>query len=373
MSVNTANICPAILTSLSDNAINNPQSVGIVGGALKALTLPQNLARGRVIRGANDSGTGHSKEVRIVYKRRRLASDTVDVKNCDFGPTSEYIEESFQVTQYRGISQSMTEAQVRAYCDAYSELVRLTGANNPGMIVERASQRGDAQGALSVIREMFSDIRLMSNALVQAINQDILTSIAAAYGTWLGGVTSKTYAIQNADGSLNAGELFRMKQDIMVTTFEGAPIIIGGAGPLQQVWMNDSRFFGQGANGVDFSTVRANTGIADFEYDQNVASEFGAETDAAIFIPGSLIYTPFLQYEGQFGKIGTMERFTMPIPGAEYARADMRILPDECNENYNVWMEAYFDVYAAPTNMFPAGDALEGINGVFEASFTKAA
>ena len=68
MSLSTANVCPAILTSLSDNLINNPQNVGIMGGTLAALTDPSNLRAGQIIRQANDNGTGHSKEVRVVYK-----------------------------------------------------------------------------------------------------------------------------------------------------------------------------------------------------------------------------------------------------------------------------------------------------------------
>jgi len=85
-----------------------------------------------------------------------------------------------------------------------------------------------------------------------------------------------------------------------------------------------------------------------------------------------LVYTPFLQYVGSFGDIGIMKRFTMPIPGLPQVRCDVRILPDECNELYKVVMECYFDVFAAPTNMFKSDDDNYNINGVFEAEFTSA-
>ncbi len=166
MSLSTANVCPAVLTSLSDNLINNPANVQLMGGTLAALTDPSNLRSGQIIRQANDNGTGHSREVRVVYKQRQLPSSAVDTKSCDAGPQLNYIEETLTVNNFKQVSFTMSEAQLRAYCAAYSELVQITGANQPGMIAERANGIGAAQGALSVVREMFMDIQLSANALV---------------------------------------------------------------------------------------------------------------------------------------------------------------------------------------------------------------
>jgi hypothetical protein len=59
----------------------------------------------------------------------------------------------------------------------------------------------------------------------------------------------------------------------------------------------------------------------------------------------------------------------MPIPGLPSVKADIRVLPDSCDETYSVWMECFFDVFSAPTAMFPAGDPNDGVNGVFKAQF----
>lgn len=369
MSLSTANVCPAILTSLSDNLINNPANVQIMGGTLAALNDPSNLRTGQIIRQANDNGTGTSREVRVTFKQRQLASAATDTKNCTPGDQMNYIEETFQVNNYRGVSFTLSEAQLRTYCAAYSELVQLTGSTDPNQIVERANAIGAAGGALSVVREMFVDFQLSANALVQAMNQDLLASISGAAGTWYGGASNPTYTVENTDGSVVAGGLFQMKQSYMNTGFSGSPIIIGGAGALQRVWMNDSRYFGQGANGINFATVRDNTGLAEFYFDTNAAAALTDENSAIVFAPGSLVYTPYLQYVGSYGQIGVMNRFTMPIPGLPQVKCDVRILPDECNETYAVWMEAYFDVFTAPTTLFPAGDANEGVNGIFTAQF----
>lgn len=279
----------------------------------------------------------------------------------------------FEVTKYKAMKFSMEEATVRQYCDAYTELVRITGTDNTQMLVARANEIGMAQGALSVAREIFNDFQLASNALIQAVNDDLLSSISGGRGTIVGGTTTAVnYQVQNSDGSVNANGLFDMKQDYIKTGLNGSPLIVGGAGPLHSIWMNDSRYFGQAANGINFATVRDNTGIAQFYYDQNAAGVLGAESNALVIAPGSAIYTPFLQYVGNFGRIGTTERFTMALPQLPQVKCDVRIQPQECDNTYAVWMEMWYDVYTAPVAMFPAGDALAGVNGIYLGNFTQA-
>jgi hypothetical protein len=373
MPIVETNICPAILTSLSDNLINNALNVNIHGGALQALTDPTNMIPGQVIRLANDNGTGQAKQVRVVYKQRMLASDAQTTKECEVGGDElTYLEDTFEVNEYRGMNFSMSEAQIRVYCESYLELVRITNSNVPGTIVQIANGLGSAQTELSVIREMFTDFQASSNALVQAINAKLLDMMDTGKGSWVGGDTNKYFDVEGANGEINALGLFQMKQEYMKTGFRGAPIIIGGAGALQRVWMNDSRYFGQGANGINFAQVRDNTGIAQFYYDENSASQLGNEERALIFAPGSAIYTPYLQYVGQYGKIGTMNRFTMPLPGMPSVKADCRILEDACSESYTIYLEQFFDLYTPPTDLFADGDKNEGVNGIFQATFTEA-
>ena len=369
---NTPNICPAVLTSLSDNLINNPANINIFGGTLAALHDPANLRGGQIIRQANDNGTGHKKEVRVVYKNRLNSSSIKNEFTCAVGPELPYIEEVVTIDKYKAINFSMEESTVRAFCESYSELVRLTGTDNPSMIVARANEIGAAQGALSVAREIFNDFQLASNALIQAVNVELLASIAGGRGTIVGGTTAEVdYEVQQADGSIYADGLFKMKQDYIKTGLTGQPIIIGGAGPLHAIWMNDSRYFGQAANGINFNTVRDNTGIAQFYYDQNAANQFGAESNAIVIAAGSAVYTPFLQYVGNFGRIGTTERFTMPIPQLPQVKMDVRIQPQECDNLYSVWMEMYFDVYTPPVEMFESPDKLAGVNGIYLGNFTQ--
>jgi hypothetical protein len=264
----------------------------------------------------------------------------------------------------------MTEAQIRIYCESYVELVRLTGSNDPLTIVQRANQIGSAQTEHSVIRELFTNFQAASNALIQAINIELLDIIDTGKGVWVGGGPSKTFDVEGTGGEINAIGLFQMKQEYVKTGFKGAPIIIGGAGALQRVWMNDSRYFGQGANGINFAAVRDNTGIAQYYYDENIVTQLGDENGALIFAPGSAIYTPYLQYVNVYGRIGDMQRFTMPLPGLPSVKADVRILEDACSESYTCYLEQFFDCFTPQTDLFATGDKNAGVNGIFEALFT---
>ncbi len=188
-----------------------------MGGTLAALNDPSNLRTGQIIRQANDNGSGQSKEVRVTFKQRQLASDATDTKSCEAGAQMNYIEETFQVNNYRGVSFTMSEAQLRTFCDSFAELTQLTGSTDPNQIVTRANAIGAAGGALSVVREMFVDFQLSANALVQAMNQDLLASITGAAGNWYGGATNPTYIVENTDGSIYPLGLFQMKQNYMNT------------------------------------------------------------------------------------------------------------------------------------------------------------
>jgi hypothetical protein len=84
-----------------------------------------------------------------------------------------------------------------------------------------------------------------------------------------------------------------------------------------------------------------------------------------------MLYLPFLQYVGNFGDIGVMKRFTMPIPQLPNVNIDVRILPDECSENYAVFLDQFFEIYTPSMELFKSTDRLTGVNGVFEAAFTQ--
>jgi hypothetical protein len=283
--------------------VNNPNNIDPRGGSLLALRTNEMLNAGAPIRLANEDGRGHVQTVKTVYKPRRLKSAVTSVKDCDTGPYQGYIEESFDPSNFSQISFSVPEDQVRFYERMYSELVALSGARvpNPGVLV------GDSRATTQVriLMELAAEMQAQQEAMVQAINTDILTIATAAAGNWQGGAATKTYQVQNADGSIYAKGLQDFRQDLQKINFGGTPHVIAGFGALDRIKDKDSRYFGLAANGINFDAVSRMT---DAEFglfiDQNVNEVLGDENDAIIIYPGSLILTPVPQYVGNFGKIG---------------------------------------------------------------------
>jgi hypothetical protein len=89
-------------------------------------------------------------------------------------------------------------------------------------------------------------------------------------------------------------------------------------------------------------------------------------------MPGSANFLPYLQYVGSFGKIGVMDRFTMPIPTAPGLEVDVKILPVECDEIYQVKFGLHFELYIPEMELFKSSDYLSGVNGTFQAVFNQA-
>jgi hypothetical protein len=67
-----------------------------------------------------------------------------------------------------------------------------------------------------------------------------------------------------------------------------------------------------------------------------------------------------------------MDRFTMPIPTAPGLEVDVKILPVECDEIYQVKFGLHFELYIPEMELFKSSDYLSGVNGTFQAAFTQA-
>jgi hypothetical protein len=122
--------------------------------------------------------------------------------------------------------------------------------------------------------------------------------------------------------------------------------------------------------GFDFGKMAANAPFK-FYSDYDMTTELGNANDFFAFFPKTVQMAVFNKYVGEFARpIGTMERGTLPdpfIPGLVY---DVRILPNECGEYYDLYVNLDYDFWFAP-DQFQAGDRLEGVTGVFKAQATN--
>lgn len=369
MSTLNANFCPAALFSLTMAGINNPNNLVPRGGSLLALNTPESRRAGEMIRLVNDNGTGHVRDVRTVYKPRRTKNAVTNTKDCEVGPYLGYVEDTFEPNNFSQISFSVPEDSVRLYCESYSRLVKISGAEvpNPAVLIGNPNAEKD----LWIMQELANELMSQMNAMVQSINSDILDIAQGYAGTYQGGAATTAFPIQNADGSVNAVGLQNFRQQLKKTGFEGVPHIITGYGAADRIWDNDTRYFCCAENGINYDVAVSQDKFRLF-IDENVSEILGSDANAIIFYPGSLILTPVPQYVGNFGRIGVEERVRVPFYGIPNLKLDLRIQGIPCDNVYAMWLEFKWDLWGAPTSMFESPDFQAGINGIFQATFTQA-
>ena len=381
MSVNLAYVQAALLILASDDGITNSLSARTNSGLLGAVLTPENLSYATQTRLANDNGTGHTREVRVATKQRLTADDNPDLEmdGCEFGDEMPYLEETVTITQQSAAGFTISEAQIRLFPDLVSRLQAITGTNIPAQMVMIGRNLPEGRQIIQAIREVTFNFSLSYNSLVQKINKVLLNDFVSKVGLWRGGASTKSYEVQTANayasggGSVNPAGLFRFKQDLRSQMLQGNAHTISGWGALDRVVAQDSAFFGQGANGVDYGSLVANANlISRYFVDENIADVLGSEDTALIFMPGSANFLPYLKYVGTFGRIGTMDRFTMPVPIVPGLEVDVKILPNECDEIYEIKFGLHYELYIPEMDLFKPTDLLAGVNGTFQATFSQA-
>jgi hypothetical protein len=367
MSLSQSNgVCPALLIGANEAMRDAQNNVFEPIGFVQSLLDPTNRTTAIQV----DSGNGHSKQVRVANKQRVLASEISDTKSCDSGTEKPRFEDVVEVNMTRQHAIHVKEATVRRLCDAYSQLVQVAGGERNVNSMIASGTASQAMQPLAIMREIYEEIALDMSSFVKVVNQDLLTSLTTKVGVWKGGATSKNFSVlTTATGAPVFAGFNQMRQEIAKTGFSGVPIVVGGGNmdlavsPLEVGCCNES--------GIDFGQMKTNRGFKFYrDYDLEGAGAFNTANQFAAFMPGTLQLLTYNEYKGNFGKIGTMERGLIALPSLPGIMADMRFLPNECGEYYDLFVNLNFDLYASPTTLFATGDSLEGVNGVFKAVAT---
>jgi hypothetical protein len=374
MSVSTANICPAILTSLFAQGIQSPGRINAKAGTLGALLSAENLAFAPDIKQAFNDG-GHTRTVRITHKQRTIESDASDEKSCGGGPENPYLENEFDVTTYKEIKWKVSEATVRRFCREYSEIQTIPGFSAAQSPIQTNLNLINSFGA---IREMAQEFMFQAPGLVDAINLELQNQFALVLGDYANSNDeSKTFVVQNSDAN-GGGPLFtglsQFYQELDKIGWTGTPHVIGSFGAL-------GRLIGMGGTayccsqlGINFEQIMTDVRFRYFS-DRYVSTVQSSDDAAIVFYPGSANFIQYLQYDnGNLGgKIDNIYRMSIPMPGIPNMMVDLRIVENGCDEDYDFIMGTYFDLYAAPEDMYKSGDWLAGVNGIVKAVFSQAA
>lgn len=353
--------CSALLVGLSDLLGNNaPENLMSPVGGVQSTLDPQNK-EGVTMEVLGDNSQGHIKPVRVMWKQRQTTDDVVDERDCDPGTPKPIFEDVFTPNLFSGIKIQIGEERMRTLCDAYSQYVDLKGKTNlsPMELTTKAS-------TIKVMREMAQEILMDIDALRQDINYKFNVAVAANKGAWKGGDTEKSFTvIKAADNALVLTGFNVFKQELKKIGMNGLPIIFGGGnidlafGALEIGCCNNA--------GQDFGKMQKNAGLKYYFDDSDFATIHGNANSFIAYYPKTIQFVPANRYVGSFGtQIGTMTRGIFPDPNMPGISYDLRILPNECGEYYDVFIELNYGFWFAPDTQFKASDRLAGVNGILE-------
>lgn len=361
-------VCPAILVGIEEIIYQNqlPDLVTPIGFA-QALLDPTNRGKDTVVQNV-DGGEGHPKVVRIKRKQPAASGESTTSKTCVSGVAKPYFEDTFTVNMYRQMVKHIDEATLRTFCEASSALTPVPG----GMF----SDNGKNIGALNIMNDLLYDLLLDMDGLRLDINADLLAAYAVHVGDFVGGSLLQQYEVYRAvdataapKGSVTLDGFNKFKRDMNRTTLNGQPILFG-EGNLDLA-MRSLNFGCCNTGGTDFGKMNGNPGMK-YYTDFQAGAALGGANVAGVILPGMAQFASYSEYVGSFDKIGTMERGTMRDPKFPGITYDIRFLPNECGEYYDLFVGLHFDLYVAPINLFKSADRRANVNGTFRAEFLSA-
>lgn len=351
-----AGVCPAILTGLEE--VTNGAFTELITpvGFVQALVDPSNTQGVEIIQQSGGEN-GHVKQVRVVYKQRALPSEILTTKDCNSSVEKPRLEEIYSIAMERHHTIHVDEDTLRTLCDSHSDYKSLSARG--------LSQSGAAQNSLSALAEIVNDWLLDIDPMRQVINSDLLTAAVLNVGAYTDGTTSKSFdVIKASDNAFVLTGFNQFKQWMSRVGMRGAPIIVG-EGNMELAIMA-AQYGCCNTQGQDIGKMATNPG---FKFYKDVqlggSSAFNNANAFLSFMPGTMQLMSYNKYVGNFARqIGTKFRGTLPdpvIPGLVY---DISIQPNECGEYYDLKIDAYYDLFAAPNTVFKTGDRLAKVNGV---------
>ncbi len=349
-----AGACPALLTGLG--AVSNDLLTELTTpvGFAQSLVDPSNTRGVSIIQQAGGE-EGNVKQVRVIFKQRALPSEIETTKDCDTATEKPRLEEVYSIAMERHHTITVKEQTLRLLCDAYSKYQTVP--------INARSNTGAAVSALQVLGEIVSDWMMDLDPMRQAINADLVTALTLNTGAYQGGTATKNFpVIKTADHAVVLTGFNQLKQEMSRIGMGGLPIFVG-EGNMELAVMG-AEYGCCNAAGQEIGRMLKQPGFK-FYKDQQIGTSFSNANEFIAFMPGAMQLMSYNRYVGEYARpIGAKVRGTFPDPIIQGLRYDFSIEANTCSEYYDLKIDAYFDLFAAPTNVFKAGDRLAGVNGV---------
>lgn len=207
-------------------------------------------------------------------------------------------------------------------------------------------------------------LQITYDAMARKINTTLLTEQLTNFGINIESGTSASTPITvfpAATGAPNAAALQTLLAEYDLSNeFVGNPIWIGGGNiykfwkTLQQACCNDG-----GVNMLDLSNSLGYAPFADTQVDGIIGTN-----QFIVMEPQSVQFVPFNDYIGEdatsSGTSVARSTITDSKTGITY---DIKILQDDCADNWVVILRLNYDIFFQPGEAFQAQDPLRGTNG----------
>lgn len=291
MALGFCNPVQAHLQSIAE--CNTPSSKITPAGFLRLLV--ENNPQTRIINADHaltlDDGSGHIRDLVVKYLKRAVPEQTSTSDDCEINNMNVYNELTIPTTNYRKKTFMIADADLSRYCRESTEMVRINGFPTPFM------------------REFLDQIMVEANALIGAIDMDLLTLQATRFGVNVhtGSNAAEPILFNSASTSFDDG-MVHILQDAQLNEICGELLIAGfgnfNAFTIQQAFACCNQL------GIDISRI---TGYR--YYPDLYAENIWGTNHIGVFSQGSVGFVELNRYEGAFaGRKGTSEFFSMPLP-----------------------------------------------------------
>lgn len=285
-----------------------------------------------------NSDNGHRKTVRVKAKQRATVDMTDTAKSCDNVLVPVWQEQELSLDVTRQIAFHIPDETIALYQDEASRTVML------------------GQPATPMMNEFLENIMTHTSALLEGINNDLLTLAVANVGVnrVTGNNASQTINI-NKDGAINPlnDGFTKILTDYKINGGTGRPQIVGAGLMLAWEMQNAQNAIALNQGGLNVSNLKK----WDFYYDQEMETAAGANQIIA-YEPNAVQLVEYMEYTGfkAGDKPGgsTFGVMTLPV----MVNGQIKPVQVDFQLKYSDCPETYTDAYYGTTSTLGKGYSL---------------
>lgn len=360
--------CPALLTHINTlTECASPMTKITPSGFFKMLLENRQVAD---VTSFKDDGLGHVKDVNIKYAPRFLDSQTATSASCDPVVQSGWLETSIpDPTLYREFGIYIDAADMAKYCAEASKTVMV------------------GKEPTKFMNEFMDQIKRAANALIVAIDKDLLTKQVANFGrnarTGSNAAATLNFPLTTTDNNLQQGIALLLSDMTVNEACAGYSIV--GSGLFNNF---DLQQFMKGLaqNGVDTSKWNNYK----FYHDINASTVWGAN-QIGVFEDRAVQLVDINKNNLFTGMMtGASQLFSMTLPldccgeGYDSLTFDAQLkfidcpteiniggVPTTKNKGWILMLGKAFDLWNIPANAYQATDRLFQNNGTYRYTVTN--